>query len=406
VKTAVKGALLFLLTAPNALGASQEELLREIEFLKKRLAEVERELKESRKGNGAPKVSFGGDATLYYQGARWGSKGPTGAGFTANLELSAEPVEGGELYARIHAGEGEGADEELAEHLFANLNTLADDNPESGSVKILDLFYRQELSGGKLTLFIGKTEPFILIDSNEFAGDETSQFVGKAFVNNPIIDSEARFAPAAAFDLKASEALSLQGFIQSSDKGELQWNGQEWENKEKSPYSDPFDHPTLAIQTTYSREGENYRLYFWTDTAPHPKVNQVEEESKKPDEVKGIVVGLSFDQKLSERFGLFGRASVGRKSAYAFWQFYSLGFNLLSPFKSREKDSLALGVAAIVPSPLYSKQSTEVHLEGYYRYRFSEKGALTPDFQVVLNPAGDGEADPIYALTVRLEVSF
>jgi carbohydrate-selective porin OprB len=118
------------------------------------------------------------------------------------------------------------------------------------------------------------------------------------------------------------------------------------------------------------------------------------------------VVGLSFDQKLTERLGLFGRASVGRKSAYSFWQFYSLGFNLSSPFPSRPEDSFAFGVAALVPSPLYSKHSTEVHLETYYRANLSDYLFLSPDLQVVLNPGGDGNAEPIYAFTLKLGVEF
>jgi len=406
-KGAVALAIPLLALSSQALGAPPEELQQEVEFLKKRLAEVERELKESRKEKAElPKISFGGNGVLYYQGAKWGSEGPSGTGLVANLELSVEPVKGGELYARLHAGEGEGADKELADYLFANLNTLADDNPDTDTFRLLEFYYRQELLNGSLTLFVGKTEPFILIDSNEFANDEVSQFVGKPFVNNPIIDPEDRFAPMVAFDWKVADSLSLQGVFQSSNKGELYWDGQEWTNEEKSSYSDPFDRPTLALQGTYSTDGGNYRLYLWADTAPHPKVDQVEDPTKEPNSVKGVAVGISFDRKITEKLGVFGRVALGRKTAYPDYQFYSLGFNLSSPFSSRPNDAFAFGAAAIVPSPLYSKQSTEVHFEGYYKAAFSDNLFLTPDLQVVLNPGGDGSADPVYAFTLKLEVSF
>jgi len=352
------------------------------------------------------KVSFGGNGALYYQGARWGSEGPSGTGFTANLELSVEPAPGGELYGRLHAGEGEGADGELSDHLFANLNTLADDNPEEGSVELLEFYYRHELVSKKLTLLVGKTEPFILIDSNEFAGDEINQFTGKPFVNNPIIDSEARFAPAVAFDWELSERFSLQAFAQSSDRGNLYWNGQEWASREKSVYSNPFDHPTLALQGTYSTGSGNYRVYLWADTSPHPRVSQIKNPDRRPETVKGIVAGLSFDEKLTERLGVFGRASVGRKSAYPFWQFYSFGFNLSSPFSSRPDDTFAFGAAAILPSPLYQNHSTEVHFETYYRLALSDRLSLNPDLQVVLNPGGNGGASPVYSFTLKLVAEF
>ncbi len=58
-------------------------------------------------------------------------------------------------------------------------------------------------------------------------------------------------------------------------------------------------------------------------------------------------------------------------------------------------------MAALVPSSLYSKHSTEVHPETYYRANLSDYLFLSSDFQVVLNP-GDGDAEPIYAFTLRL----
>jgi len=209
-----------------------------------------------------------------------------------------------------------------------------------------------------------------------------------------------------AFNWEATEHLSFQGVFQSSDRGSLYWNGQKWVSGEKSPYSDPFDHPTLALQGTYSTGSGNYRLYLWADAAPHPKVGQVENPELRPETVKGVVAGLSFDQKLTERLGVFGRVSIGRKTAYPFWQFYSLGFNLSSPFPSRPEDSFAFGAAALVPSPLYFKRSTEVHLEAYYRITLSDYLFLSPDFQVVLNPGGDGDADPVYAFTLKVGFTF
>jgi len=51
----------------------------------------------------------------------------------------------------------------------------------------------------------------------------------------------------------------------------------------------------LALQGIYSTASGNYRLYLWTDTAPHPKINQVENPGRRPETVKGVVVGFSFD---------------------------------------------------------------------------------------------------------------
>jgi len=375
--------------------ASSQELAREVEVLKEKVAKLERERELP--------VKVGGNAVLYYQGGREGSEGTSGSGLVANLELTAPAGEGGKLYCRVHAGEGEGADRKFGEDLFANLDTLADDNPESGSFSLLELYYEKEWK--RLSLYVGKSEPFILIDTNEYANDEVSQFVGKAFVNNPIIDPEDRFAPMLGIDWKIREKLSFQGVIQSSDKGNLEWNGQEWETGEKSEYEDIFDHPTIAIQLTIEGEGSHYRIYLWYDGAPHPKIDEIEEKTLEPEREKGVVAGVSIDREIREGIGIFARAAYGNEKAYKFNQFYSVGVSGKGVF-GREGDIVALGVGALVPSPLYEKQSTEVHLEGYYRAGLGGNVYLTPDLQVVINPGGDGDREPVYAATLRLEVAF
>ena len=344
-------------------------------------------------------VEPGGSAVIYYQGGKREGEGTSGAGYTANLELTVKLKEG-ELYGRLHAGEGDGADGKWGEELFANLNTLADDNPENGGFELLEFYYTLELLSGNLKLYLGKSEPFILIDANRYANDEEEQFVGKAFVNNPLIDPEDRFAPMVGVDWKLSETLSFQGVLQSSDKGRLKWNGEEWENEEKSVYEDIFDRPTGALQLTYTKDNWNYRVYLWGDTAPHPKLTCID-RPEGCEGLRGVAVGLSLDGELSEGIGLFARASVARKTAYRGWQFYSVGalFN-------GERGELGVGLGAVVPSPYYGKQSTEVHFEGYYRVDLGENLYLMPDLQVVLNPGGDGSSGPLYAATVKLGLSF
>lgn len=76
---------------------------------KERLAEVERKLKESKRERvELPGIFFRWKRSSLLSRAKWGSEGPSGTGLVANLELSVEPVEGGELYGQLHAGESEG----------------------------------------------------------------------------------------------------------------------------------------------------------------------------------------------------------------------------------------------------------------------------------------------------------
>ncbi len=409
----------------SSAGASDRGLQKEIEELKSKVAQLERILNE-RQGKEIElqrevsqikeklnAIEFGGNVVFYYQGAKLNKlngervREPNGGGYVANLELTVKAA-GGELYSRFHGGEGEGADGNgVGDSLFANLNTLADDNPGDDTFRLLELYYSKDFLNGKLTLYLGKTEPFILIDTNEFANDEVSQFVGKPFVNNPIVDPEDRFAPMVAFNYSVSDSFSLQGVAQSDNRGALYFDGSSWTNREKSPYSDIFDYPTLALQLTYSTNGGNYRVYLWNDRAPHPVIDQpLNDPKRKPDAVKGYVVGLSFDQNLTDRLSLFGRAAYGRPTAYPDSQFYSLGINLRAPFLSRPNDTFAFGTAAVLPSPFAKRKAAELHFETYYKVELSSNLHLTPDFQYVLNPEGNSDNDPIFVGTFKMELSF
>jgi hypothetical protein len=422
-------ACLLPLSAQGAQTPDTQELLRELQALKAKLNQLERELHEKNaKEEEVAKevkeiketlnrVQFGGNAVIYYQGASVGKlngeevSNPNGAGFVANLELTAKVTEGGQLYGRAHAGEGTGADGNgVADALFANLNTLSDDNPGNDSFSLLELYYQQELLNGRLNLIVGKTEPFILIDTNEFANDEVSQFVGKPFVNNPMIDPEDHFAPMVGVDFALTDSLSFQGVAQSNTEGRVYWNGSSWETKEKDAYSNVFDKPVLAGQITYTAqlnglEG-HYRLYVWNDRADLIKVGQDDQNpKKKPETAKALCVGVSIDQWLTPKLGVFARAAVGN-SVYPDQQFYSLGFVYKGLLPEREKDLFAFGAAAALPNREATYKSPEWHFETYYKIAVSDNLFVTPDLQVVLNPGGNSDNDPIVAGTVKAELTF
>ena len=94
-------------------------------------------------------LSIHGGVVGYYQGRNAPTindidySGANGAGFVADLELSFKPLKNGDFFMRVHAGEGQGADVDLVDDgaLFANLNTIADDNPGNDGLSLLEAFY-------------------------------------------------------------------------------------------------------------------------------------------------------------------------------------------------------------------------------------------------------------------------
>ncbi len=413
-----------LLSSGSTALAGEQEILKELESLKKRIAQLEKKLKEKseKKSEIAKEVEvikekissfeFHGDAALYYQGT---NVNETGAGYVADLEISFSPLENSEFYMRLHGGEGSGADkvfDKKEDALFANLNTLADDNPENeATFKLLEAYYTHQFLDGKLTLSIGKTEPPVFIDDNEFANDEYSQFVGKPFVNNPIIDSEFQFAPLIGITFSPVSKFEIAAVVQSNEQTGIHWNGSEWVNREKSLYDDLFDKPFYAIQLKYFPELNglpgNYRIYFWDDTADHIKIGEpTGDPTKKPSTDKGWGVGFSFDQKITESIGIFGRLAFANNEVYEVEQFYSFGMSLSGLFPSRPNDTLGFGIAVLIPNDKLENDNVECHFEGYYKFKVSEKFAITPDFQYVVNPHGNSSNDNIFAGMVRAELSF
>jgi len=414
----------FIIISLSSAQANEAEILRQIEQLKKKIAELEKKLKEREVKEAklqekfeskeeainliAEKLgtlSIHGGVVGYYQGASKAKIGgesfenPDGAGYVADLELSFEPIENGEFYLRLHAGEGDGADRELEEAgaLFADLNTMNDDNPGDGDFDLLECYYTHNFLDGRFFLSIGKTEPVVFIDDNEFANDEAGQFVGKPFVNDPVLDSEDEFGPLMAVGFTPSDRFCIVALAQSSSRPLAA------EDEQKDIWDDIFEKPLFAGQLTYSPEVNglegHYRLYGWVQTYDHSEIDSADTD-------EGWGLGVSFDQKVHEKVGLFGRFGYHNEEVYEVPWFWSLGANITGLIPSRANDEIGFGVAGLKANDDLPEDDTEFHLEGYYKIVLSDHFALTSDFQYVVDPLGDSSNDDVFAGMLRGEFSF
>ena len=384
--------------------AKERQLRREIEEVKEAKEEIEH-IRE-KLGN----ISIHGGVVTYYQTGSsadikledgWGHfANPDGAGYVADIELEFEPIKGGSFYMRIHAGEGDGADEGVEDFgaLFADLNTINDDNPDDSELDVLEVYYTQNFMNDKLSISFGKTEPFVFVDDNEFANDECSQFVGKPFVNNPMFDSEDEYGPIVAINFMPKNTLTLTALVQSSS-----WPRNE-EDKQKDKWSNFFRRPLIAGQikyspTIYGKSG-NYRLYGWVQTYKHERVG------KKTGTDEGWGIGLSCDQYITEKIGLFGRFGYQNDEVYEAPIFYSIGASLRGIIPTRKDDEIGIGFAALKANHAFDKHDTEFHVEGYYRAHISDSFAITCDLQYMANPRGNTSNDDIWAGMIRGEFGF
>jgi hypothetical protein len=426
-------AAVFVLGTWGPAAGDEVAILQELEKLKQRIDELEakleqQEAKEVEYEEAKAEVkdikdvimerlgtlSIHGGLVGYYQGMTEPEIGgqdfdnPDGVGYVADVEFSFEPLKNGEFYMRVHAGEGDGADRDLEPDggLFADLNTINDDNPDGEFVDVLEAYYTHSFLDEMLFVSVGKTEQVVFIDDNAYANDENAQFVGKPFVNDPVLDSEDEYAPLLAVGFSPIENLSFVGLVQSSSHA-----------GKKDKYSDIFTQPFVAGQVTFSPTiGElegNYRLYGWGATYDHPDLTDANDMDR------GWGLGVSLDQQITPDIGLFARAGYHNGDVYAVDWFWSLGANFTGLIPWRANDELGFGVAglmanddlddAVIDTGLLlgdDNDGTEYHFEAYYRIALAEFFAITPDLQFVLDPLGDSDNDNVFTGMIKTELSF
>lgn len=393
--------------APAGTGDSTEGANIAQEEIKPKLPEIKEELEEKEKN-----LEIHGSAVGFYQNGHSRVIDGQDIGESASFGIVGDltvvyrpdflPWSGAKLFVRVHAGEGKGADKQLGERLFGNLNTIADDSNQSnhdgpGPFRFLEAYYGQEFFDGKLIAVVGKSEPLAFVDNNDFANNEYTQFVGKPFVNNPVLDCEDQYGPIVALSYAPSESFSFTALLFSSGYP----NGAD--DIQKSVYDHPFENPTVAAQFAWSPKfGElagNYRIYFWNATYDHPEIDENGSEA-------GWGVGLSLDQQITQQIGLFARFSIENKDVYEVDRFWAAGVNFKGIIPTRDDDEIGLGIAGLVASSRLEDRGTELHTEAYYRFVVNKYFAVSPDFQYVLDPLGDNNNHSVVAGMLRCEFSF
>ena len=99
------------------------------------------------------------------------------------------------------------------------------------------------------------------------------------------------------------------------------------------------------------------------------------------------------------------------------------GGELLGNAWGRAADSLGVAVGALRTSGDYRNESTLFDLDGdgvldpqasgwekqmefYYRYKVNSQFELTPDFQLIRRPAGDGSGSTVKVAGLRAKIGF
>lgn len=327
----------------------------------------------------------------------------------------------GKALIHLEPGQGSGLEPEL--DLYSNVDR--DVNDTGANVPVTELWYEQYIFNKQVAVTAGKLDPANYLDQNEYAFDETTQFLARIFRNNPAIEwpNDNTLGARLILAPEALQYLSLEMAYFDADNN--------WENV--------FDRPFLSAQLNvkpskfFGWDPEqwdgNYRFYWWINELDHSKLVDAGEPPADNTKLANTGFGLSCDQMVTDAFGVFGRfgwqrpdlaiASTSPNTApcEASW---SGGFQMTGKYWNREDDVAAIAVGQVFPSRHYKDAgnggSAEGHFEAYYRMQVNKYLALTPDFQIIWNPRGInheyqgnvfwGDSDAIFVYGVRGQVDF
>ena len=337
--------------------------------------------------------------------------------YDLELEFDLETIlnlQGAGIYVSAEGSFSDGIDEPAVGSLFGV-------NDDAGGYRALDvtqLYYEQTLLDGSLMLRLGKldlTGGFecrgcpVAFDGNSFANDETAQFLNGAFVNNPTIPFP-------------EEGLGLVVYFQPSDccyvaagAADAQADAREAGFNTTFNGQDYFFYileAGLAPQIPSAKgplQG-TYRVGVWYD--PQSKDLLAGGGSKQDDVGVYVSVGQILwrendDQEDGQGLGAFARYGLADDKVNAVQYFWSAGCQYQGLISSREEDVLGLAVAqGRLSNEASASAGREMAIEVYYNAQVTPWLSITPSFQYVTDPGGDGSTDDATVLAVRVQMAF
>ncbi len=364
-------------------------------------------------------LKLGAGATMIVQGTNrinnasadvQKKKSKTDGSYSADITLTKEfkDIEG-RAYLHLEAGQGNGLNDDLT--LYSNVNYDAVDNH---NVRVVELWYEQNLFKDKAQVTFGKLDPTAYFDQNDYANDETTQFLANIFGNSPTIEFPD-------YSAGIRVAYMPKDWLELS-YGAFNTNSEYWDKV----FDNLFNIGQVHFKTNFYNLPGNYRFYGWSNNAYH---TEWLDSLKTKEAAYGF--GLSFDQKVNDIVGAFARYGWQNPEVYnpenkatgdlnySLAHAWSAGFQIEGKPWKRENDVLGFAVGQIFPSNDYKKAGAELtparraepegHLEAYYKIWVNKYLSLSPDFQYIWNPYGkDVAADTgsIFIGGMRAQIDF
>lgn len=226
------------------------------------------------------------------------------------------------------------------------------------------LVWEQNWNDGALELLVGQIDPGVFFDLNAYAGDDTGYFFGEPLATNPV-----RAFPLAGLGLMVSSEptdwVEVFGAITDADA--------DGRYPDFSSLSDGnwLVVSEIVLKPFVGTQRGNYRLtYYWIDaTATYPR---------------GRGLALSFDQPMNTKLGTFFRYAQADGHRRDLRQFVNSGLVFLEPFGWKDD---RIGVGVVWGQPTNRSLKDQYGLELFWRWQITVRMELSPDIQIIFDPA-------------------
>lgn len=359
----------------------------------------------------AERLQISGAVLGVWQGFRQGESAPGTSSQLFNLRadvgVQSRLSDTSQIYIQLRAGRGLGL-QPAAETFTGAVNSTdfeLDKNARGAGVSPLLLAQAwYEFEAGGYQWVVGKLDPFLFFDTNEYADDESREFVNNVFVHNALLDSGSDagvdaygFSPGVVVSSKTDPAHASSPVIRLGLFGH--GHGQNFSGSLNQPFAIvqlQFDSDSL-----FQRHGR-CEVYAWRNP-------QLDDPLGGPRQVHSGF-GVSLSQAFTDSLGGFLRAGRRVQGTGNFNRFVTVGVHQTGLPWGRQQDVVGVTMGLLNPSDGYravrNVAGNEKNVELFYNWHVNEHMEISPHVQWIGNPAASAAVDHLDLVGVRAAYFF
>ncbi len=308
------------------------------------------------------------------------------ADFTAAWKVYDRESNAGTISLLVRSGTNIGISQQfnLSDSLGSALalNCLEGEGPQE-PIMLNILYWRQDLSNERLSLYIGKIHPNEYISLSMFNNDERAQFLNGGSDGNLTFASDGTYAGGAAVEFQATQHVYIHALVIDTE-GSPQGNLKTLADRK---YMESIELGWLSGFP--GKQFRDYRMNFWRDDTAALG--------------SGEGGGIGFEHELRNGWTPFGRLGFASNKGTAIKQVEELGLDQMKPFGRRGD---MFGISFIHSEPSLGAKHHESVMETFYRLRLTKSVDLGPDLEISNHPTYTSNAYTAALLGMRMRIMF